>query len=357
MRSTPSCLSETGVARRATLWIQPYRSAIIMSIMSHIQTLAELLKQAPDEVFLQPHNVPDPDAIAACFGLQQLLAELDVPTVIVYEDEIEKANSVSMLQAFGIEMKPASEVHTLGAEDWAVLVDVQKDNANVTDLDTDEVACIDHHQYNGPKGYKYEDVRPEVGSCSAIIAEYYKEADVEPSANAATAMLYGILMDTDNLTRGVSALDIDMFYWLYSHVDISRINELKANQISTQDLQDYAHAFEGVEVYGEIGFLRLENANDSLLGAASDIVVTIAGVNVVVSYSTRDAGIKYSVRSVTPQVKAGALVRHIVEGHGIGGGHDSMAGGFIKRETMPPDRSIDTFTRVRAVGFVEGHTS
>jgi len=322
--------------------------------MARIDELVELLKQAPDEVFLQPHNVPDPDAIAASFGLQQLLRHFGVETVIVYEDEIEKANSVSMLRAFGIEMRLASEVHTLGEEDWAVLVDVQKENANVTDLDTDEVACIDHHQYNGPKGYRFEDVRPEVGSCSAIIAEYYKEAGVEPQQNAATAMVYGILMDTDNLTRGVSALDIDMFYWLYKHIDISRINELKANQISTQDLQDYAQAFEGVEVYGEIGFLRLENANDSLLGAASDIVVTIAGVNVVVSYSIRDAGIKYSIRSVTDAVNAGTLVRHIVDGHGIGGGHDSMAGGFIKRDAFPTGRSIDTFTRVRAVGFVEG---
>ncbi|MFW5687950.1 MAG: DHH family phosphoesterase [Spirochaetota bacterium] len=321
--------------------------------MARIHELVELLNQAPDEVFVQPHNVPDPDAIASSFGLEQLLKALGVPAVIVYEDEIEKANSLTMLRTFGIEMRHSADVHSLGEEDWTVLVDVQKENSNLTDLVTDEVACIDHHQYAGPKGYRFEDVRPEVGSCSAIIAEYYQAAGVDPSSNVATAMLYGILMDTDNLTRGVSALDIDMFYWLYKHVDISRINDLKANQISIADLQDYAHAFETVEVYGEVGFLRLENANDSLLGAASDIVITIAGVNVVVSYSIRDAGIKYSTRSVSPHVNAGHLVRSIVDGCGIGGGHDSMAGGFIKHDAFPPGRSVDTFTRVRAIGFVE----
>ncbi|TVQ23040.1 MAG: DHH family phosphoesterase [Spirochaetaceae bacterium] len=321
--------------------------------MARIHELVELLKQAPDEVFVQPHNVPDPDAIASSFGLSQLLAKLGVPTVVVYEDEIEKANSVTMLRAFGIDMRHSAEVHTLGSEDWTVLVDVQKDNSNLTNLVTDEVACIDHHQYNGPKGYRFEDVRPEVGSCSAIIAQYYQEADVEPSPSVATALVYGIFMDTDNLTRGVNSLDIDMFYWLYRHVDIALINDLKANQITRADLHDYARAFETVEVYGEIGFLRLENANDSLLGAASDIVITISGVNVVVSYSIRESGIKYSTRSVTPSVNAGALVRAIVDGHGIGGGHNSMAGGFIKATAMPNDRSVDTFTRVRAVGFVE----
>ena len=320
--------------------------------MAHIHDLVELLTQAPDEVFVQPHNVPDPDAIASSFGLQQLLVRLGVQCQIVYEDEIEKANSVTMLTAFGIEMQHSADVHSLGAEDWTVLVDVQKENANLTDLVTDEVACIDHHQYNGPQGYRFEDVRPEVGSCSAIIAEYYRDADLEPTSSVATAMVYGILMDTDNLTRGASALDIDSFYWLYKYVDMSRINDLKANEISVGDLQDYAQAFNSVEVYDEIGFLRLENANDSLLGAASDIVVTISGVNVVVSYSIRQGGIKFSTRSVTPRVNAGALVRHIVDGHGIGGGHDSMAGGFIKDENFPDTRSVDTFTRVRAVDFV-----
>ena len=41
-----------------------------MKPMTRLDELVELLKQAPDEVFLQPHNVPDPDAIASCAGLQ-----------------------------------------------------------------------------------------------------------------------------------------------------------------------------------------------------------------------------------------------------------------------------------------------
>jgi nanoRNase/pAp phosphatase (c-di-AMP/oligoRNAs hydrolase) len=321
--------------------------------MARIHELVELLKQAPDEVFLQPHNVPDPDAIASSFGLQQLLKQLGVETEIVYEEEVEKANSLTMLKTFGIRMKHSADVQTLGSEDWAVLVDVQKDNSNVTDLATDEVACIDHHQYGGPKGYTYEDVRPEAGSCSAIIAQYYQDAKIEPSRTVATALSYGIRMDTADLTRGVSTLDIDMFYWLYNYVDQSKISELTTNQISLGDLRDYAEAFHSVETYDEIGFLKLDNANDSLLGTAGDIVLTIAGVNIVVAYSTRAAGIKYSIRSVREEVNAGDLVKHIVADHGIGGGHANMAGGFVVSDRFPAGRSIDTFTRHRTIGYVE----
>ncbi|HUV06571.1 MAG TPA: DHH family phosphoesterase [Spirochaetia bacterium] len=319
-----------------------------------LDELVALLSGAPDEIFIQPHNVPDPDAIASSCGLQYLLGQRGVEAEIVYESEMEKANSLKMLDIFEIKMSLAGSVATMGGEDWTVLVDAQKGNANITDLVTDEVAAIDHHEYMGNKGYRFEDIRPEVGACSTIIAQYFKENRIEPPSRIATALTYGIFMDTDNLTRGVCNLDIDMFYFLYNHISISHINELKGNQISKEDLTDYAKAFEGVEVYGELGFLRLDSCNDSLLGTASDIVTTIAGVNVVVAYSIRDTGVKFSTRSITERVRANELVRYILDGVGFGGGHESMAGGFLPFGKLDPEKGLDTFVRFRAIAFVDG---
>jgi len=323
--------------------------------MTKLDKLVELLKKAPDEVFIQPHNVPDPDAIAASFGLQYLLKIRGIEAQIVYENEIEKANSSKMLELFNIKLSLASEVATLGEEDWTVLVDVQKGNSNVIDLVTDEVAVIDHHEYMGSNGYKLEDIRPEVGACSTIITQYYIENKIEIPRNVTTALLYGIFMDTDNLTRGVSELDINMFYQLYSISDINLITELKGNQISREDLQDYAKAFKTVEVYGKIGFLYLDNGNDSLLGASSDIIITIAGVNVVVAYSPRAEGYKFSTRSISKEIKANNLVRFILEGRGFGGGHDSMAGGFLPMKGLENNKSLHTFVRHRAITFIENN--
>lgn len=324
-----------------------------MESPTRLDELADLLRQAPDEVFLQPHNVPDPDAIASCLGLQFLLKARGVETAIVYDREIEKANSLKMLEVFEVPMVPARDAHTLGAEDWAVLVDAQKSNANLTDLPTDEVAVIDHHEFQGDKGYRFQDIRPEIGSCSAIIAEYFLENGIEPAARLATALLYGIFMDTDNLTRGARSLDIDMFYRLYGLADIRLINELRGNEISLSDLGLYAEAFKTVEVFDELGFLRLASVNDSLLGAAGDIVVSVSGVNVVVAYSIRTSGVKLSVRSITGRVRANDLVRNVVRGIGFGGGHDHMAGGFIPAENLSSSRSIDTLIKHRAIRFLE----
>jgi nanoRNase/pAp phosphatase (c-di-AMP/oligoRNAs hydrolase) len=331
-----------------------------MSEATKLETLADLLAQAPDEVFIQPHNVPDPDAIAASAGLQYLLAQKGVRTVIVYDREIEKADSIRMLELFGIEMAPAKSVATLGVEDWALLVDGQKGGGNLSDLPTDEVACIDHHEYRPDParvgkdpGYRFQDIRPEVGACSSIVAQYFFENRIEPPRKIATALVFGIMKDTESLTRGVSELDVEMFYRLYRHADPNLIKALNGAQLTKADLDRYAEAFRSVEVYGGIGFMRLDTPDDSLLGAAGDIVLSLDTVDVVVAYSIRENGVKLSLRSETESVKANALARFMLEGRGYGGGHDHMAGGFLPADKIPADRSLDTFLRHRAILFVE----
>jgi len=321
--------------------------------MTKLDELEQLLTSAPDEVFLQPHNVPDPDAIASCFALQHLLKQRSIDTQIVYEHEIEKANSLKMLDLFGVHMRHSKDIVTLGKEDWVVLVDAQKGNSNITDLETDEVAVIDHHEYGEEQRYRFQDIRPEVGACSSILASYYLENHVDIPSAVATAMVYGIFMDTDNLTRGVSELDVEMFYQLYNRADIALITELKGNQISREDLHHYAQAFDKVEVYGQLAFLCLDDCNDALMGTASDVVITIAGVNVVVAYSIRNNGIRFSTRSINKRIKANLLIRHVLEGVGFGGGHESMAGGFLPKGNLPGNKGIDTFVRHRAVDYLE----
>ena len=321
-----------------------------------LDRLVEILKEAPDEVFIQPHNVPDPDAIASSLGLYYLLSQRGIKKLgIVYDQEIEKANSLRMLELFNVPIIHASKASALGSEDWAVLVDAQKGNANITDLPTDEVAAIDHHEYCGDMGYRFTDVRPEVGSCSAIIADWFFENNIEPPRVIATALLYGIFMDTDNLTRGAADLDINMFYKLYRLSDINMIVELKGNEISIKDLELYAEAFKTVEIYDELAFLRLKNVNDSLLGAAGDIVVSVAGVEIVIAYAARENGIKLSIRSACAKIKANDLVRYLVDGLGVGGGHDSMAGGFIPKENLSASRVLDTFIKHRAIAYYDMH--
>jgi nanoRNase/pAp phosphatase (c-di-AMP/oligoRNAs hydrolase) len=316
--------------------------------------LVALLSRAPGELFIQTHDVPDPDAIAAAHGLRLLLKEKGIESRIVYAQEIEKADSRKMLELFDIQLWPYSCVSDVEAEDWVVLVDVQKGNTNLRCLNIIEVASIDHHELKADAGYRFIDVRPDVGASSSIVAQYYFESGIMPSRLCATALLYGIFVDTDNLTRAVSPLDVEMFYHLHAYSDPELIKKIRGNQITLADLRLYAEAFRTVEVYGPMAFLKLDDANDGLIGASSDIVLSLEGVDLAIAYSLRPSGVKISVRSINAAMPANAFVRSLVEDMGFGGGHNHMAGGFIPVERLPADKSIDTIIKYKAIRVLEG---
>ncbi len=326
--------------------------------MSRIEDLAAVLKEAPGAVFIQTHDVPDPDAIASAFGLRYLLSRFGVESKIVYDREFEKIDARRMVELLGIEMSLASEVASLDVEDWIVIVDGQQGNANIVDLGCVGVAVIDHHEHRdteAPSGeYRYSDIRPSNGSCSSIIAEYFLGSGEVPPRLVATALVYGIFIDTDNLTRAVSDLDAEMFWRLRSFADADLIRKLRGSQITLRDLASYAEAFRTVEAYGRIGFLRLEGADDSLVGAANDIVLSLDEVDASIAFSVRPDGVKVSVRSIVDNIHADELSRAVVKGIGFGGGHAHMAGGFIPVDRLPKGKSIETLIKHRAISYIEG---
>lgn len=321
---------------------------------SKIETLARILKDTPGKVFIQAHDVPDPDAIASAFALRYLLSRFGVESSIVYEREYEKIDARRMVELLGIELSLASEVASIGTLDWLVIVDGQKGNANIVDLGCTEIAAIDHHALRSDASYRFSDIRPQVGSCASIIAEYFFEAEEVPPRLVATALVYGIFIDTDNLTRGISDLDALMFYRLRPFSDPDIVRRLKGSQLTLHDLALYAEAFRSVEVYGAIGFLRLTEADDSLVGAANDILLSLDEVDVSIAFSVRKDGVKISVRSLVDHIRADTLVQAVVAGFGYGGGHSHMAGGFIPVLALDTGKSIDTFIKHRAISCLEG---
>ncbi|GMQ62292.1 DHH family phosphoesterase [Vallitalea maricola] len=323
-----------------------------------LKELLEQLKSA-EKVYIQPHNIPDPDSIASSLGIKFLLEKYGIESKIIHVQTIEKANSKKMVELFNIKMTVKNEMK-YNKNDFVILVDTQLGNSNVTNLIKQNVMVIDHHEIvNDTDTYLFKDIRSDIGACSSIVAEYFYSNDISLTVNVATALLYGIMMDTDNLSRRVNDLDIEMFYFLYNQADISMIKSLKLNQIVKSDLIAYAKALNSVEIYGYLGFVHIEDCNDSLLGTISDMVNTIEGVSVVVAYAKRQDGVKFSIRSGSTKIKANKLMRFIMAHRGVGGGHDEMAGGFMPIDNMDflNNKRLDTFIRHRAINYVEKEDS
>lgn len=168
--------------------------------MSDVHQLTALCRGK--HVYIQTHNFPDPDAIASAFGLQRLLAACQVPSALCYDGKIDKLSACKMLDTFHIQMFPYRQLRPdMRETDYVICVDAQKQSGNITDFVGDEVACIDHHPTFVPMEYRYRDIRP-TGACATLIAQYYQQLGLTPDTDTATALLYGLKMDTLQFTRG-----------------------------------------------------------------------------------------------------------------------------------------------------------
>ena len=304
-----------------------------------VHDLVELLRG--HRVYIQTHNFPDQDAVASAFGLQHLLRHFGIETTICHHGMVERAVTANMVADLGIEMLSDEYEETEGnprkmtEDDYIVIVDSQKWSGNIDDLIGDEVACIDHHPtFVEIDDYKYMDVRI-VGSCATIIADYYRECDVEMPESVATALLYGLKCDTRNFTRGVTQLDVDIYRYLFPKANHQQIRGYQTAEIEYSELNAFSDSLRNIEIYNEVGFAYLDfPCKEGFIATVADFILDIDLVKFVVVYSRRPAGFKFSVRSELDELDAGKIISEALKDVGSGGGHKTMAGGFAGEDKI-----------------------
>lgn len=287
------------------------------------------------KVWIQTHNFPDPDAIASAFGLQELLCDFGIKAKLCHEGDIDKLSSIKMLGISGAEMFPYSSIKSEMLEtDMIILVDCQKNSGNTTDLIGDELAVIDHHPTFAKAQYQYSDLRI-TGSCSSIISDYFRTLEITPSKQASTLLLYGLRTDTLNLSRGVTSFDIKMYEFLFEYADSEMLQELESNNMELSDLRGYGTALNNIKTYNRLAFSYLDFICPEALSAIlSDFLLSLSEIEVVILFSRRENGYKFSIRSERKDIHAGNLANAVLSPIGNGGGHASMAGGFVSYDKI-----------------------
>ena len=319
--------------------------------MQEIQKLIDIC--TGHHIYIQTHNFPDPDAIASSYGLQMFLKHYGISSTLCYEGKIDKLSTKKMTSIFQLDIHAYDDLkNTMQPEDYIICVDSQKEGGNITDFVGEEIAAIDHHPTYKEVAYRYKDIRI-TGSCASIITDYFRQMDVPMDAMTATALLYGLKMDTNQMSRGVKKLDIDAFGYLYPLMDPEVMNRLESNNMEFRDLKAYGAVIENIRVYGDMGFACIPfSCPDALIAIVSDFILQLDVVHVTVIYSIREDGYKFSVRSETADVSAGRVANEALKDLGNGGGHDTMAGGMIRKEQIgklgayPEDRLLEIFTDV-----------
>lgn len=165
-------------------------------------------------VLIQTHDFPDHDAVGAAYGLCELLLRHHFHCTMTYGGLIQSISLASMVDRLDISLVSFAEA-TRNSAYQTIVVDGSPASGTVKIVAGTLIAVIDHHPQRRTLTCPFTDIRTDVGSCSSIIWTYWQEVNEEPDKTTATALLAGIQLDTDFLSRRVSKTDLDAHYDLF----------------------------------------------------------------------------------------------------------------------------------------------
>ncbi|MFC1576966.1 bifunctional oligoribonuclease/PAP phosphatase NrnA [Candidatus Omnitrophota bacterium] len=281
-------------------------------------------------IYIQTHDFPDPDAIAAAFGLQFYLEKSNISSTIIYEGELQTNPVERMVDDLGIAMRRIDDID-LKKDDSVIIVDGCSGNENVTIRNGTIVAVIDHHEGAHPDDVPFVDIRSDYGSTSTIVTLYMRERKIAVIPRVATALAAGIHVDTGSFKRRIHQKDIESFSLLFTTIDHTLLNSILKNTLFQKELIVYEKALKGITVDQKFAFYYYpEDCPRNLLGMLSDFILSVEEIELVVLCSRSGKKVIFSVHSENPAWNAASIIKKALRGLGSGGGHKEMAGGAIQ---------------------------
>lgn len=279
-------------------------------------------------VLLQPD--PDPDGIGGGLAVRALLGRKRSTMPLVSFGEVKRPENRAMLQALGAEVRKIS-VDELSEFDALVLIDVQPTvfSANIPAQLRSVDVVIDHHPEQSGYEAAIRDIRTTYGATSTILTEYLRAADLDLHAKLATALLYGIKSDTQLLGRETSRHDMGAFAFLHAFHSPALLRRIEQPALPQVALRALGRALAQSKVEQGIHLLVLGRVAEEVIPQVADLALLAEGAEWAIAAGIVQNNLVFSVRNVGYVRGAGDIVKTVVEGLGIGGGHRSMAKGII----------------------------
>jgi nanoRNase/pAp phosphatase (c-di-AMP/oligoRNAs hydrolase) len=302
--------------------------------IARTELLRDLLRTR-QRLLVLTHNNPDPDSLGGAVGLQEfarLAAGIDSKLAIT--GKILRAENQAMVRELGIAMDRLDTVR-LTDFDCVALVDTQPGFGHTfvpAGMTVDIV--IDHHECADAKtrhrDIAFVDVRPEIGATSSIVAGHLLAAGVVPSAQAATALAYGIRTDTADLSRNVSEVDLQASDFLSPHIDRQKLAAITNPRLPVAYFRTLKDALTKVRLYDGLSLCSLGRTTSAeMVAEVADLLLRMEGVRAVFCGGLVRQSYYVSVRT-EPGGDAWKLIRAgMADEDGSCGGHGSVAGGSI----------------------------
>ncbi|ESP88520.1 DHH family phosphoesterase [Candidatus Halobonum tyrrellensis] len=294
--------------------------------------LLRALRSVEGTLAVVAHDNPDPDAIASAVALVRIADFAGVDAEACYFGDISHQENRALVNLLDLRMRnlePGEDPR----EEYGGFALVDHSRPSVNDSlpdDIEPVVVIDHHPPRAPVDARFVDLRSDVGATSTLMTDYLHGFGVELDGQVATALLYGIRIDTRDFTREVSEDDFDAAALLLARADASVLDRVESPTVGPEVFDTLARAIgereqRGSTVASCVGEIRDRDA----LAQAAEQLLNMEGVTTTLVYGYRDATVYVSGRTRGADIDLGETLRDALDQIGSAGGHADMAGAQV----------------------------
>lgn len=282
---------------------------------------------------------PDPDAIGAALGLATLWRAAGASPIIRYTGEVQRYQNKLLISYLDQPIERLRESERDGA-DLIAVVDAQPGFWR-TEAPKAQV-IIDHHPRRDDSSATYCDVRSDYGSTSTILCEYLLEANMAFPKQLSTALLYGLMTDTNDLQRNTSARDIKAYEFLHSRADQHFIARLVRSQVPMGMLDHIAWGIKHRIVYRDMMLVHFGPVDTpDILVQSADLLLRTCGINWVVCAGLVGRSLIVVFRGDGHRQDVGGRAKSAFGKIGSAGGHRTMGRAEVPMTDQHSDHSVD----------------
>ncbi len=284
------------------------------------------------KLLILAHNHPDPDTIASAAALQEIASILgEAKTTIAYGGVIGRAENARMVEVLKLKLVPIDKIK-ISDYDRIAMVDTQPQTGNNA-LPTKVMPhlVIDHHpKSKNTMNVPFADIRLEYGATASILSEYLFQFDLPINKNLATALVYAIKSETQDLGRETYQIDIDCYHRLFPMANKKLLSKIVHAHVPRGYFQSLMRAIQNAKVIDHCIISRLrEVETPDLIPEIADLFMRMEGVTWALCMGQYEGGLFLSIRTTNTKKDAGKIMKKLVRNLGTGGGHMQIAGGRI----------------------------
>lgn len=316
-----------------------------------LKTLLSLFKKEDNVLIV---IVADPDSMASAFAMKRILSRRVNEITICYTNEIKRVNNIAMKDLLKI---PLQKWKSIKKEHYnkKILIDSQPShNEDICKYCYDVV--IDHHPVTQGWTAQFIDIRPDYGAVSSMMTEYLKAAKIKTSVHLATALCYGIKVDTQNFTKKSIYQDVLAFQNIFKHVNKQLLKKIEITDIRRDELRYFLFAIDNIKISKNRIYIHMGKVkNPDILVVLADFFTHVYEIGWVIVSGFCNDRLIVIFRSDGYRKDAGSLARKVFGRMGFAGGHKQSARAEIAITNFSDEDIILKFTTSTLQKYITKH--